>query len=122
MIYVASLSREMTQGNDYSVLTFSIDENGTGTNTNAAYKSASVDVYVNDLFNGTLNLDTLDSVSISDVETIPLNTSGSIKITFRCYFYGARQNANDAAKNYVNSRDLAVNTANIAIDITVTAE
>lgn len=122
VIYIASLSREMTQGRDYSVLTFSIEEAGTGTTTNSAYKSASVDVYVNEVFKGTLNLDTLDSFSISDITSIPLNTSGSIKITFRCYFDGALNVAGNTGKNYVNSTDLAVNTANIFIDLYVKAE
>ncbi|MBP5177227.1 MAG: hypothetical protein ILP02_01440 [Clostridia bacterium] len=122
VIYIASLNKAMTRGQDYSVLTFSINEVGNGTTTNSAYKAASVDIYVSGTFKGTVNLDTLDSISVSDVGTIPLNLSGSIPITFRCYFNGALQHSEDASKTYVNSRDLAVSTDDISIDISVRAE
>ncbi len=120
-VYIASLGSAMTRGTDYSNLVFTITETGSGTTTNRAYKSASVDVYVAGAYKGTLNLDTLNSITVSDVTTIPLNTSSSIEITFRCYFDGALQDANDASKNYVNSTSLATNTANITFDITITA-
>lgn len=120
-VYIASLDKEMTQGTDYSNLTFTILESGSGTTTNRAYKSASVDVYINGVFKGTLNLDTLSSFNVSDVTTIPLNTSSSIEITFRCYFDGALLDATDNTKTYVNSAVLATNTTDITFGITITA-
>ena len=122
VVYVASLKTAMTKGTDYSRLTFSITETGSGTTVNTAYKSASVDVYVANVYKGTLNLDQLGSFSVTDVDSVPLNTAGSLAITFRCYFDGALQNASDNTKNYVNSTVLATNTADISFDITITAE
>ncbi len=121
-VYIASLEKAMTQGNEYSVIRFTIAETGDGTTTNRAYKSASIDVYVSGTYKGTLNLDTLDTFTISDVASIPLNTSSSIPITFRCYFDGALQDANDASKFYVNSTALSTNTAVITFTVTISAE
>ena len=120
-VYIASLDQAMTKGTDYSNLVFTIAEVGSGTTTNRAYKSASVDVYVAGTFKGTLNLDTLSSVTVTDLNSIPLNSTSSVAITFRCYFDGALQDAADSTKNYVNSVSLATNTTNITFNISITA-
>ncbi|MCR5457798.1 MAG: hypothetical protein K6F14_06950 [Clostridiales bacterium] len=119
VVYIASLDKAMTKNSDYSVITFTITENGSGTTTNEAYKSASVDIYVSGTYKGTLNLDDLDHFSINDINSIPLNTIGSIQITLRCYFDGALQKNNTT--NYVNSSSLATNTADISFDISIEA-
>lgn len=121
-VYIASLDRPMTKGVDYASIEISIAEAGEATTMNNAYKSASADVYVGGAFKGTLNLDTLESITVDDLDAIPLNTSGSIEIIFRCYFDGALEKANDPTKNYVNSTELAVNTANISMEFTVAAK
>ena len=121
-VYIASLDQAMTRGNEYSVIRFTIAETGTGTTTNPAYKSASIDVYVDGIYKGTLNLDTLDTFTISDVASIPLNTSSSIPITFRCYFDGALPSATEPTKFYVNSSALSTNTAVITFTVSIDAE
>ena len=120
-VYIASLDKAMTRGTEYNDLVFEIEETGSGTTTNSAYRSASVDVYVAGTYEGTLNLDTLSSITVSDVASIPLNTSGNVEITFRCYFDGALPDPSQSGVNYVNSSALAVNTANISFDITISA-
>ncbi len=122
VVYIASLDKSMARGTDYTNITFTISETGTGTTTNRAYKSASTDVYVAGTYKGTLNLDTLNTFSVADLDSIPLNTSGSVEITFRCYFDGALQDASDNTKKYVTSNALTTNTADIRMNISIVAE
>ena len=121
VVYIASLGKAMAQGADYTNLMFAISESGNGTLTNTAYKSASVDVYVGNTYKGTLNLDTMSSVTVSDLTAIPINTGTPVEITFRCYFDGSLINATDNTKTYVNSAALATNNADITIGIAITA-
>ncbi len=120
-VYIASLDKELVRGTDYTNITFTIEEVGNGTATNTAYKAASIDVYIDGTYRGTLDLDTKDSFSVSNINAIPVNTSSSINITFRCYFNGALENASDNTKTYVNSTALSTNNADVSMTVKISA-
>ncbi len=89
------------------------------------YKALSVDFWVGSTpaYAGTLNLAGLDSsvnnasttktsLKIAENTTIPLNTSGNIRVTMRCYFDGALlKQTSPSNKAFVNTAE--VDTTNL---------
>lgn len=125
-VFIAALDQPLTQGADYTKLTFTITENsledtGKATQYNSAYRSASVDIWISGLYKGTLDLNENSTFDVTSIASIPENSESAISITFRCYFNGAMQK-NSQGDTYVNSDALILETAWVNFNITIIAE